>query len=106
MKTILLALALLTYSLSVGHAVPTARLAGLSATSAPLAANTHLVQLGVLGHALPFSPGLMLSLVALIVVSMRVVAVHHARHMADHERDSHQGKAEMFRELHAERAQQ
>ena len=50
--------------------------------------------------ALPLSSGLGLTLLAGFVLALRIMGLNHARAMADHERESYQGKARMFRSLH------
>ena len=133
MKTILLAFAVLAMSYTAGNAdssVPnrlgllpipangampakTGVMAMPKLSLAPLPGTTHstvpsspseFAQLGSQQHALPISPSMVFGLIALFVLALRIMGVNHARAMADHERDSHHGKAEMFRALQAERA--
>jgi hypothetical protein len=124
MKTILLACAVLAMSYTAGNAdasfpthaslsPKTGVMAMPKLTIAPLPGTTlstvpsspaEFAQLGSQDHALPISPEVVLGLIALFVLALRIMGLNHARAMADHERDSHQGKAEMFRSLHEERA--
>ena len=132
MKTLLLALSVLTLSLGVGnaHSKMPSRLGLLSlpnGSSAPLQSSatiprltlaplpgsmattvpsspSEFAQLDTQKHQLPVSSGMIFGMVALFVLALRIMGLNHARAMADHERDSHHGKAEMFRSLHAERA--
>jgi hypothetical protein len=134
MKTILLALTLVALSLTVskaGSAIPTrlglaplpasfaatARHPGVALpklTLAPLPGTatsnlpsnpSEFAQLGAQNRSLPISSGMVLALVALFVLAMRIMGLNHARAMADHERDSHHGKAQMFRSLQEERSE-
>lgn len=135
MKTLLLAVAVLALSFTAGNAdssLPTrfglAPLAANAATPASSDAVTtvpkltiaplpgsrvstlpssasEFAQLGTQSHPLPISPGVVVGLIALFVVAMRIMSVNRARAMAEIERDSHHGKAAMFRDLHAQRSE-
>lgn len=70
----------------------------IGATLDPSSAN--FAQLGTVNRSLPLSSGFILALVAVFVLAMRIMGLNHARAMADHERHSYHGKAQMFRALH------
>jgi hypothetical protein len=110
MKTTTLALALFTCGTLGSHAASAS--AVLSSASAHLPAGptaslagsaSHFAQLGTL-QTVPVSPVLVFTLIALFILGLRLIAVRHAHSMARHERHSHDGRAEMFRSLHAERS--
>jgi hypothetical protein len=130
MKTLLLALTILTLSFTLGkadYAIPTQLgLGSISSftsshrdslqampkltiatlretTSSSLATSAaEFAQLGT--GRMPISSGTALTLVAVLVIGLRLMGLNHARAMADHERDSYHGKAQMFRSLHEERS--
>lgn len=62
--------------------------------------NVNFAQLGSTNQTMPLPSGLILALVAIFVLALRIMGLNHARAMADHERDSYHGKAQMFRVLH------
>jgi hypothetical protein len=66
--------------------------------------SANFAQLGTSSQAmplaLPLSPGLIMAFVAIFVLALRIIGLNHARAMAEHERNSYQGKARMFRALH------
>jgi hypothetical protein len=87
MKMLLLALTALTLSFGAARADT-------------LSSSTNFAQLDTHAHMVPISSGMVLALIALFVLALRIMGVNHARAMADHERHSHHGKAQMFRSLH------
>lgn len=115
MKPFFLALALLTLSLTAGHAAcgTSARPGAVSLTvdssvhrdsfTKMVVAGSQFAELETNGRA-PISSRMLLTLVAVVVVALRVMGLTHARAMADHERSSYSGKAQMFRSLHEERS--
>lgn len=71
-------------------------------TDSKLDSRSHasFAQLGTTNQSMPIPSGLALALVAAFVLAMRIMRLNHARAMADHERNFHHGKAQMFRTLH------
>jgi hypothetical protein len=106
MKTLTLALTILTLSIATADhaaAAPTrfdAALISMSSTGLFRAAS-HFAEVGATSHA-PMSSGMALTLLAVSVVALRLVSLNRARALADHERDSYRGKAQMFRSLREE----
>jgi len=111
MKTLTLALTILTFSFIAADQSPAASPSrfGVELVSMPMSstglssAAAHFAQVGVTSQA-PNSSGLVLTLLAVSVLVLRLVGLNRARALADHERDSYQGKAQMFRSLHEERS--
>lgn len=64
--------------------------------------SSDFAQLSTTPTRLPFtfSPGLIMACVAMLVLALRIIGLNHARALAEHERDSYRGKAQMFRSLH------
>jgi hypothetical protein len=130
MKTLFLALTVLSLSLMVGNAdssvptrfglgpvsenithragLPWARLtlAALPDTTASTLTGSpvEFAQVSAPSHPMPISSGMVLGLIAVFVLAIRIMGLNHARALADHERDSYHGKEQMFRSLHAERS--
>jgi hypothetical protein len=113
MKMLLLALTALTLSFGAARAdstsvqfavvsVPSTLTAHASAPAASTLSSSasNFAQLDTHARMVPISSGMVLALIALFVVALRIMGVNHARAMADHERHSHHGKAQMFRSLH------
>jgi len=110
MKTLTLALTTLTLALTAGPATAATsgplsfdRMSASMASSNLSSAASAFAQVGATSHS-PLSSGMALTLVAVFALTLRLVGLNRARALADHERDSYQGKAQMFRSLHAERA--
>jgi hypothetical protein len=116
MKLFLIALTFLLVSFTAGHAAA----GGFSHTSNAFAANpgfhrdviqkmmvasadAQFAQLETPSHT-PVSSSLILTLVVVFVFALRLMGLNHARAMADHERNTYHGKAQMFRSLHDERS--
>jgi hypothetical protein len=74
--------------------------AGTTSTGFKLDGGSNFAQLDTQPGSMPVSSGLVLALVAVFVLALRLMGLKHARAMADHERDSYEGKARMFRALH------
>ena len=106
MKTLTLALTILTLSFiafdKASAAAPNrfdVELMSTTLSSTGLSsAASHFAQVGATSHS-PIS-GLILTLLAVSVLTLRLVGLNRARAMADHERDTYRGKAQMFRSLH------
>jgi hypothetical protein len=62
--------------------------------------SANFAQLSTVNQTMPLPSGLILALVAIFVLALRIMGLNHARAMADHERHSYHGKAQMFRALH------
>ena len=115
MKLFLIAFASLLVSFSIGHAT-TGGFSHASSSLIPspgshrdnvpkmarLSPDVQFAQLEAPDHASIFST-LVLTLVVVSVITFRLVGLNRARAMADHERDTYRGKAQMFRSLHEER---
>jgi hypothetical protein len=65
--------------------------------------SSHFAQFATIRN-LPVSPTLVFALIALFILGMRLMGLRHAHSMAEHERHSHHGRAQMFRSLHEERS--
>jgi hypothetical protein len=108
MKTLLLAITALTLSFGAARANSgfQEQLAVVSVPAMPASdtvshssSATNFAQLDTHARMVPISSGLVLSLVALFVLAVRIMGINHARAMADQERDSYHGKAQMLRSL-------
>jgi hypothetical protein len=85
--------------------MPALTLAPLSGTGTMIGtklnpSSANFAQLGSVNPTMPLPSGLILTLVAIFVLALRIMGLNHARAMADHERQSYQGKAQMSRSLH------
>ena len=110
MKTLTLALTILTLSLVTADQAAAApsrfdlELISTTMSSTGLStAAAHFAQMGATSHA-PISSGAALTVIAVFVLALRLMSLNRARALADHERDSYQGKAQMFRSLLKERS--
>ncbi len=110
MKPYLIFLALVLLSLTGAHAA-----SGISARATAAAGESTMLthhdasstlpdaqfaQIEGGSHA-PLSSGSLLTLVVVAVVALRLMGLNRARAMADHERNTYQARAEMYRWLHA-----
>ena len=108
MKLFLLTAVLLTVSLTSAPAAngtaPTHR-ASLVKDTAITGSDVQFAQLEAPAGA-PISSTGLLTVVAVLVVGLRLLGLNRARAMADRERHSYHGRAQMFRSLHEERSSQ
>jgi hypothetical protein len=109
MKTLTLALTILTLSFAAADKASAApsrfdvELISTTMSSTGLSsAAAHFAQVGATSQT-PISSGVALTVIAVFVLALRLMSLNRARAMADHERDTYRGKAQMFRSLHEER---